>query len=165
MTIVEIVEQYGIDLKQFGTLYRGLCPFHNDRNNPNLTLYPRTDSWHCYACKKGGDIIQFIAEIEQVPRRVVQNRFVVDSMKGKIKKLNAPVIIDFRKETNLLVSNFCREYLQKNRNKLSVVLNVLSKFDQKLKEVQTLKYADGVATVEKVRNYLYKINNENKIPH
>ncbi|BCX15650.1 MAG: hypothetical protein KatS3mg097_542 [Candidatus Parcubacteria bacterium] len=35
------------------------CPFHND-NHPSFTIYPKTNSWYCFGCGKGGNVISFI---------------------------------------------------------------------------------------------------------
>ncbi len=61
--IVSLVEGYGVKLRQTGSLYRGLCPFHPDKR-PSLVVYPANQSWFCFGCHKGGDAIQFVMEIE-----------------------------------------------------------------------------------------------------
>ncbi len=35
------------------------CPFHND-TNPSLQLYTDTNSCYCFACKKGGDAVNYL---------------------------------------------------------------------------------------------------------
>jgi len=39
------------------------CMLHNDKT-PSFRIYPKTNSWHCFGCKKGWNAIHFIAEIE-----------------------------------------------------------------------------------------------------
>lgn len=34
------------------------CPFHNDNNTPNFTVYP-DGGYKCYACEESGDVISF----------------------------------------------------------------------------------------------------------
>ena len=64
--IENIVAGYGIQLRRSGRALVGLCPFHNDRDNPNFYVYPDTQSWFCYACVErngrriGGDVIRFV---------------------------------------------------------------------------------------------------------
>jgi len=66
----DIVEVVGgeVSLRQAGAIYKGLCPFHNDKN-PSLTVDPRRQRYKCWACGKGGDVITFIQEIERVEFR------------------------------------------------------------------------------------------------
>jgi len=59
--IISIVSNH-IDLTQIGGLYRAYCPFHND-SDPSFTVYPETNSYFCFGCDKGGDIISFLQEL------------------------------------------------------------------------------------------------------
>jgi len=70
--IVDLIGEY-IDLERAGATYRGLCPFHNDKNTPNLYVYPSTQSFYCYSCgagskttTSGSDPISFYMDIEEV---------------------------------------------------------------------------------------------------
>jgi hypothetical protein len=39
---------------------KALCPFHNDRETPNLHAYANPDEgWYCYSCERGGSVIEF----------------------------------------------------------------------------------------------------------
>jgi DNA primase len=35
------------------------CPFHEE-NTPSFTIYPKTNTYHCFGCGKSGDVIEFI---------------------------------------------------------------------------------------------------------
>ncbi|NKC13270.1 MAG: hypothetical protein GKR94_32800 [Gammaproteobacteria bacterium] len=43
---VRLVEPSGINLKQHGKDYLGLCPFHDDKE-PSLAISPDKNLWHC----------------------------------------------------------------------------------------------------------------------
>src|SRR3990167_10811293 len=45
-------------LKQSGKVLLGICPFHEDKK-PSFAIYPNTNSWYCFACGDGGDVIDF----------------------------------------------------------------------------------------------------------
>ena len=60
--IAEVVGGY-VQLKRKGRLYAGLCPFHNEKT-PSFYLYPETQSFYCFGCGAGGDVISFIKQIE-----------------------------------------------------------------------------------------------------
>lgn len=40
-----------------------ICPLHADRH-PSLKIYP--DGYYCFACGSGGDVIKFVARMEDV---------------------------------------------------------------------------------------------------
>lgn len=61
--IVTHIGRY-VQLHKKGTLYLGLCPFHDD-HHPSLTVNPVKQHYRCYACGARGDVIEFIKEIEK----------------------------------------------------------------------------------------------------
>jgi DNA primase len=61
--IVEIVSQYA-SLTKSGRTFKGLCPFHSEKN-PSFFVYPEQQTWHCFgACNTGGDVYSFIMKKE-----------------------------------------------------------------------------------------------------
>lgn len=62
--IKEIVERY-VSLTKKGEDYWGLCPFHAD-NNASMSVSQRLDMFQCFACKKAGNVFNFIAGMENI---------------------------------------------------------------------------------------------------
>lgn len=60
--IERFIQRY-LPLRPSGTNYRGRCPFHDDRT-PSLVVYPETQSFYCFGCQVGGDVITFLQELE-----------------------------------------------------------------------------------------------------
>ena len=58
---IDIVEVIGRDitLVKAGKTFKGLCPFHAEKN-PSFYVYPEQQSWHCFGCNIGGDVFSFI---------------------------------------------------------------------------------------------------------
>ncbi len=59
--IVDAISAH-VHLKRNGRIYKGLCPFHSERT-PSFTVYPDTQSYYCFGCGAGGDVISFTKEI------------------------------------------------------------------------------------------------------
>lgn len=62
--IVTVVSEYVV-LKQNGRRYWGLCPFHNEKT-ASFTVDPDRQMYHCFGCKAGGSVIQFVMDIERL---------------------------------------------------------------------------------------------------
>ena len=62
--IVDVVGNY-VQLKRKGRLYGGLCPFHSEKT-PSFYVYPDTQSFYCFGCGVGGDVIHFVRRINSI---------------------------------------------------------------------------------------------------
>ncbi len=63
--IVQVISGY-VDLKKAGKDYRGLCPFHGDKD-PSFYVSPQKGIFHCFGCATGGSVFNFIMKIEGIP--------------------------------------------------------------------------------------------------
>ncbi len=62
---VESVVSSYVNLKRAGRNLVGLCPFHNEKS-PSMVVYNDTQSFYCFGCGAGGDVITFIKKIENL---------------------------------------------------------------------------------------------------
>lgn len=62
--IESVISPY-VNLKRRGRNLTGLCPFHNEKT-PSFTVYPETQSFYCFGCGAGGDVITFVRKIENL---------------------------------------------------------------------------------------------------
>jgi len=56
LPITNILTFYGVEVKKQN---KALCPLHNEKS-PSFTIYPKTNSWHCFGCGIGGTAIDFV---------------------------------------------------------------------------------------------------------
>ena len=63
--IVEVVSDY-VRLTQKGGSYWGLCPFHGEKT-ASFHVVPDRQMFHCFGCGKGGGVISFVMEMENLP--------------------------------------------------------------------------------------------------
>lgn len=64
VNIVDIAEQY-TKLRKSGNRFVGSCPFH-DEKSPSFTVYPENQSWFCFSCNRGGDVIDLTMAVEHI---------------------------------------------------------------------------------------------------
>lgn len=63
--IVELIGGY-FPLKRAGSVFKALCPFHNERT-ASFNVNPSRNMYHCFGCGKGGSAIRFVMEYENLP--------------------------------------------------------------------------------------------------
>ncbi|WP_294701101.1 DNA primase [uncultured Flavonifractor sp.] len=63
--IADVVSSY-VHLSKKGSNLWGLCPFHNEKT-PSFSVSPDKQIYHCFGCGKGGGVISFIMEMENLP--------------------------------------------------------------------------------------------------
>jgi DNA primase len=64
LDITEIVRAY-LTLSPAGKNLKGLCPFHKEKT-PSFIVSPDRQSWHCFGCGEGGDMISFVMKYENI---------------------------------------------------------------------------------------------------
>lgn len=64
LDIAQFVGGY-VRLNPAGKNLKGLCPFHKEKS-PSFIVSPDRQSWHCFGCGLGGDLISFLMQYENV---------------------------------------------------------------------------------------------------
>ncbi len=90
--IADVVSSY-VTLTRKGSNLFGLCPFHNEKTG-SFSVSPDKQIYHCFGCKKGGGVINFIMEIE--------NLSYPDAVRFLAQRANMPVPEDDRDGTEKL---------------------------------------------------------------
>ncbi len=93
---IESVLSPYIALKRRGSNLVGLCPFHNEKT-PSFTVYPENGSYYCFGCGKGGDIITFTMQIE--------NLDYIDTIRRLAEKAGLRMPEDNRDDKELKLKN------------------------------------------------------------
>lgn len=60
--LTDVLAHYNLTPNRAGFLH---CPFHSGDRDASLKIYPSTDSWYCFGCGEGGDVIDFVAKMER----------------------------------------------------------------------------------------------------
>ena len=62
--IASVISEY-VELNPRGGRLWGHCPFHTDKT-PSFSVSPDKQLFHCFSCKAGGSVIQFIMQAENL---------------------------------------------------------------------------------------------------
>ena len=66
--IADLVSNYVKLTKRSGSNDFGLCPFHSEKT-PSFSVNADKQIYYCFGCQKGGGVINFVMEIENLPFR------------------------------------------------------------------------------------------------
>ena len=112
--ILDVVGGY-VTLQPKGGSYWGCCPFHNEKT-PSFHVLPDRQYYHCFGCKKGGGVINFIMEIE--------NLSYPDAVHFLAKRVNLPVPED---RESAEADRLRRRLLDLNRDAARYYYDILQK--------------------------------------
>ena len=56
--IVQVIQDV-VPLKQAGSTFKGLCPFHREKT-PSFHVNREKGFFHCFGCSTGGDVLKFV---------------------------------------------------------------------------------------------------------
>jgi DNA primase len=108
LDIVDVIREY-IQLKPAGVNFKAKCPFHREKT-PSFMVSPEKQIWHCFGCGKGGDIFNFIMEIEGVS--FVEALRILAPKAGVALKKQDPTLISTRNRL-LDIMELARKYYNK----------------------------------------------------
>jgi len=122
--IVEFIGNY-VELKKIGSYYRGLCPFHQEKN-PSFFVSPSRQVFKCFGCGATGDVITFFMRIEGLEFKGAINRLAEKFGINIDKSSEAPK--DNQEIKKLIeINKIAMNYYKKNLNQKEDVLRYLKK--------------------------------------
>lgn len=122
--LAAVARRYGIELEREGKDWRGKCPFHDDRKRPNFIVTPAKGLWRCPVCDIGGNVIQFVARMDQLTEREAALKLLgtlpgvtTASQLPPTSEAQAPVVLDDATRAKLLarVASFYARALGNDR--------------------------------------------------
>src|SRR3989344_8403042 len=64
LDVVDFLRGY-LKVLPAGKNFKAPCPFHKEKT-PSFMISPDRQSWHCFGCAKGGDVIKFLMDYENL---------------------------------------------------------------------------------------------------
>ncbi len=151
--IENIISSY-VGLKRAGRNLTGLCPFHSEKT-PSMVVYNDSQSFYCFGCGAGGDVISFIMRMENLDYiealKFLSDRaglqFPEDGQEDSSLRIK-PVIL----EINRLTARFYHDVLKTEAGKKGLEYFA----ERKLSKETIVKYGLGYAPEgwDNLRKYL-----------
>ncbi|MDE6279656.1 MAG: DNA primase [Paramuribaculum sp.] len=110
--IVDVVSDF-VSLKRRGANYKGLCPFHNDRN-PSFTVSKSKNICKCFVCGTGGSPVNFIMLHEKLnfneALRYLANKYHIEIKEEELSEDEQQKVND--RESMLAVNDFALGFFE-----------------------------------------------------
>ncbi len=159
VSIFDVVNEY-TTLKKAGNYWKSRCPFHHEKTG-SFTVSPHKDIFYCFGCHEGGDVISFIAKIENCGQHEAV-QFLADRYNIELPKESAHFEQDARQKKQHFdicktVANWCNQQL----TKYPKVLKYLQQrnVDSALIKHFTIGYFPG--GLSSIKQLLTAVKNEN----
>lgn len=110
--IVDVVSDF-VTLRKRGVNFVGLCPFHDDKT-PSFYVSPAKGLCKCFACGKGGNVVHFIMEHEQMSYpealKFLAKKYHIEIKERKLSEEEKSA--QSERESLFIVNQFARDYFQ-----------------------------------------------------
>jgi len=112
--IVDVVSEF-VTLRKAGVNYKGLCPFH-DEKTPSFVVSPAKGYCHCFSCGKGGNVVGFIMEHEQMTYpealRWLAHKYNIEIQEKELSDEDRRAASE--RESMFIVNQWALDYFRKN---------------------------------------------------
>lgn len=112
--IVDVVSEF-VTLRKAGVNYKGLCPFHNEKT-PSFVVSPAKGYCHCFSCGKGGNVVGFIMEHEQMTYpealRWLARKYNIEIREKELSDDEKRIASE--RESMFIVNEWALDYFRKN---------------------------------------------------
>ena len=108
--IEEVVGEF-VTLRKRGANFTGLCPFH-DEKTPSFSVSPARGICKCFSCGKGGNVVHFIMEHEQLSYydalKWLARKYHIEVVEKELNPEEMQVRND--RESMFILNEFARDY-------------------------------------------------------
>jgi DNA primase len=160
ITILDVVSEYAT-LKKAGLYWKGQCPFHSEKT-ASFTVSPHKEIFYCFGCNVGGDVIAFIARMEQCSQmeaaKQLIERYGIELPSTLAQDLGT------NKDTSKLYYQLCQivaQWYHEQLLKSAAAYSYLSRRGINQKSIQDFKigyFPSGLTAVKKMITDLAKQN-------
>ncbi len=168
VSILDLIQEYAT-LKKAGLYWKGRCPFHHEKT-ASFTVSPHREIFYCFGCHAGGDVISFIAKIENCSQKEAAQHLV------ERYQLTPPPSVHFdvggdtsktfkqHEQYNAIckhVALWCQQQLHQNRNVMAY-LHKRGIPEKSLKDFTIGYFPGGLMAVKQLLNHM---RSHNILPH
>ena len=115
--ILEVAKDGGITIaKQSRTRHWACCPFHKE-NGPSFYVDTSTNTWHCFGCHTGGNVISLYRKLENalpfpIACRNLAKKYLNEDIEDDYKPSNEEIEKQKEEEALRIVLSYAQSYFQ-----------------------------------------------------
>ncbi|MDR0686381.1 MAG: DNA primase [Dysgonamonadaceae bacterium] len=114
--ITEVVADF-ITLRKTGSGFKGICPFHDDKN-PSLSVSPAKNIFKCFVCGEGGAPVHFVMKHEKLSYpdalKYLAHKYNIEVKETAPNPENLQTKTD--RESMIAINQFAVQTFEKNLN-------------------------------------------------
>lgn len=160
LNIADVVKEH-VTLKNTGIYLKGPCPFHSEKTG-SFTVSPHRDIFYCFGCHASGDVIGFMAMLENCTQleaaKMLVERYSMEPPQELLKETISAETMDAKKRYHKLcelMAEWCHEQLKKNSGAVTY-LNERGFGDHTIKTFDIGYFPSGQASIKSLMGYLKK---------
>ena len=109
--IVEFISEH-VRLRKTGRSFVGFCPFHANTNTPAFTVYPDSQSYHCFGCKASGTVFDFVMRQQGIEFREALEQLAQRTGIELVARTAQDEVRDHLRERLVEINNAAARYFQ-----------------------------------------------------
>ena len=78
VSVLDVLNRYGIPTEKRGKNHFALCPFHNE-DTPSLAVDPIRNTWKCFGCGRGSSVVDFVMAKEGLDFAEAARKLLTDN--------------------------------------------------------------------------------------
>jgi DNA primase len=158
VSIVDVINEYAT-LRKAGGYWKARCPFHHEKTG-SFTVSPHKEIFYCFGCHKSGDVISFIADVENCSQieaaKYIAERYQIE-LPEDLQSSHSQQDKNHYQDICTTVADWCHEQLKKSPS----VLAYLNQRDITNESIDYFKIGYFPSGLLAIKNLIHEMKNQN----
>lgn len=158
ISIVDVINEYAT-LRKAGGYWKARCPFHHEKTG-SFTVSPHKEIFYCFGCHKSGDVISFIADVENCSQieaaKYIAERYQIE-LPEDLQSSHSQQEKNRYQDICTTVADWCHEQLKKSPS----VLAYLNQRDITNESIDYFKIGYFPSGLLAIKNLIHEMKNQN----
>jgi|GEM_PF-275996 len=158
ISIVDVINEYAT-LRKAGGYWKARCPFHHEKTG-SFTVSPHKEIFYCFGCHKSGDVISFIADVENCTQieaaKYIAERYSIE-LPEDLQSSHSQQDKNHYQDICTTMADWCHEQLKKSPS----VIAYLTQRDITQASIDYFKIGYFPSGLLAIKNLIHEMKNQN----